>query len=194
MHSRNEPGQALLSLAVSALVTLMVIGLIATCAPAARADCVWIPVCLPPHDPPYEAMRLYLDGQLSHEYRPMWGVHRSQWSRTNIWACGPAAGVIELSMVLGDQESDRTQMRVGADQGPTCPLDGVVGRRTLGSYYGPIEQLLRAVRRNHAGDSRPVDTDRDGTIRAHDLFLLDLVARRRFADSTAAPCVEDVCP
>jgi hypothetical protein len=166
-------------------VRLLVVAALAAAAPVAAADCAWVPLCIPAHDPPIDALRVYLDDQLAREIRPMW---YASGGRTSFFQCGRASATVSLSLVRGEEESPKTAGAVPGASG-TCETSGELAPRTLGSYFGPIEQLLRALTKGP-----PYDTDADGTVRPNDAALLEAIARRAVADSTTTLCAQDECP
>ena len=160
--------------------------------PTARADCVWIPVCLAYQTPPIDALLVFLDGAKTDEKRPMW---YGGGGRTGFWTCGRSTSILTLQVeragltapMLFSASSAGLNEATCTQTGPPSPPP------TIGSYYGPTEQLIRAVRSAQSGGP-PIDVDQNGRVEAQDLRLLELIARGQLGDRTDFICAEDVCP
>lgn len=159
---------------------------------SARADCVWIPTCIPPNDAQADFLVVKLDGAEVRRISPV------RPGRGHFWQCGRSTSLLTLSLLRGAEEAE---MRFVEDGDPSTPLDPVscaggaefAGPVSLGSYYGPKEQVLRAIRRAQNGGP-PIDTNQDGRITQLDQLLLERAALGSMPDYTDFLCAEDVCP
>jgi len=107
---------------------------------AAQSECVNLGLCFPRYDPPLSAMRVYLDGVLDHEQRPMW--HASGGRRTGFFQCGEPRAVVTVTVVRGTEESapsaairlDRPDVLQDCAGVPAAPV-------TIASGKTPSERL-----------------------------------------------------
>lgn len=161
-------------------------------ASTAKADCVWIPICMPYKTPAAEALRIYIDGVQVREIRPMWAPAGG---RTNFYQCGPSGGRITASIVRAGILEPLVWVDDGAANVTDCTTTGTpVATPAIRSFYGIREQTLRAIKQLYtlpAGAGRPIDTDRDGTIRANDMQLIWDHILGRFPDATDNICVSE---
>jgi len=136
----------------------------------AEIACVWVPNLMGTNTPPVDAMRVYLDGSLDKEVRPIWSARGG---RSNFWECGEGDALLTVTVVRGSEESAQSN-----------------GRR-LGYYYGPQEQLLRYARYVLGAGPGPIDTNADGRISPADIDLLKLAAQQKLYDPATELCTSD---
>lgn len=155
----------------------------------ARADYVWIPTCIPFVDPPADALIVRLDGIEVRRISPVYP------GRSHFWQGGRSTSLISLSLLRGTEEAAMRLVEQDAPFDPATCTGGseLAGPVSLGSYYGPREQLLRAIRSAQNGGG-PIDTNQDGQITPLDQRILERTALGEFPDYTDFICAEDVCP
>ena len=159
---------------------------------AARADCVWIPTCIVQDIPPANYLVVKLDNVEVRRISPVYS------GRGHFWQCGRSTSLLSLSLLRGREEFPLFNID---DTDPEAPFDpdtctgGVITTRpaSLGSFYGPKEQLLRAIRQLQNGGG-PIDTNQDGRITPTDQTILERTALGTLRDYTDFICAEDVCP
>ena len=159
---------------------------------SAKADCVWIPVCMPYKQPPAEALKIYGDGTLIREIRPMWAASGG---RTNFWVCGGSTNRLTASIVRGGVEEPMAFADPATVNDTDCTFTGPeAAPPTLRQFYGPKEQALRAIQQLYVmNNPKPIDTDQDGTIRANDMQLIWNTILGLMPDYTDAICTSGDC-
>lgn len=169
----------------------LLVFLLASLSEPALAECVWVPACLPPYDPPIDRLRIYLDDQPTYDHFAP-GPVLTPWYTTGgkravFWVCGRPEQVIDMTTFRGTIESPRAAVAQDA-QPPECIPEGTSGPITIGSLFTPTERAAQVLARCEASplcgltpekvtkcQSDPacaIDVNSDGAVRQNDTDIL----------------------
>lgn len=155
------------------------------------AECVWVPACLPPFNPPIDRIRIYLDDQPTYDHFAP-GPILTPWFATGgkravFWVCGRPEQTIQMTVFRGTTESPYATVAQSASP-PDCTPEGTSAPITISDLFTPTERasevLARCestplcgltaekVRACQSNPSCAVDVNSDGLINRTDTDIL----------------------